>query len=228
MLRRFRQILTVVAFAVCLTVSLAAAVAVLRQGASRSAPPELLPRPTIAGPGVPAVRTTPDQELRLLVSQDLARTPRDEQLAAAVRLEQLIRTRPDWRPDQRLTAEQLGRLQDNVIELVRVWFLWKADQFAGLKGYEQEPFLDDLLGLADALLAMAPAAGDIGAMKAKPSAFAGRPNAAGPAFLRLLGRLQERVTPEEQAKAVSLGLALHERWQLRAKKPEGKATTARP
>ncbi len=225
MSRRLRQIVTVGAFAVCLTVSLAAAVAVLRQGAGRLAPAELVRASARAGPLAEPVLPAGDQELRLLVAQDLTKAPRENQLALAMRLEQFFRTRRDWRPDQDLNPEQLRQLQENLTELARVWFLWKADQYAMLQWSQREAFLDDLLGLADAFLAMPQLAPRLAmpVAKGKPLAsLAGQPKPAGPAWWRLLAKLQERTTPEEQTNASALGMALHERWQLRTKKQGGK------
>jgi hypothetical protein len=223
MLRRLRLIVTAGAFAVCLIVLLATAVTVFRQGVSASPPEEFLAPPAIVAAPGPAAAPTSDQELRMLVSQDLTRAPREYQLAVATQLEQLLRTRHDWRPplDQEPTPEQLRRLQENLAALLRVWFLAKADQYAALRPAQRGAFLDDLLAPIDALEAMARSAGrqtTLGAKARPPIKLDGQAKAAGaPIFMNLLAKLQEGTTAEEQNKAAGLFIALAERRQLRAK-----------
>jgi hypothetical protein len=227
MLRRLRLLLTAAAFVGCLAISLAAAVAVFRQGFGGSRPDDgLLPGPVASVPDGPTPLAA-DQELRVLVSEDLSRAPRDHQLAVAARLEQVVRARRDWRPaDQELSPQQFERLQENLTELLRVWFLSKADQFAAMETARRAAFLDDLLGLVEALTAMAQSAPRQAASLAKvqsPTKSAAK-SAGTSILMNLLAKFQERTTAEEQAKAIALGMALQERRQLRAKKQPAKKT----
>jgi hypothetical protein len=220
MVRRLRLILTAGAFVVCVVITLATAVAVFRHGVIATLPPEeaLAPPSKIAislQPAPPA----PNPELRrMLISQDLTKEPRDKRLAVALQIEQLARTVPDWRGmDQDLTPEERRRAEENLTELLRVWFLAKADDYAALERAKRTVFVD---GLIDSLPAMVPSAFSQaklgGAPTALPKLDAKMKGSAGQAaFAHLLTKWQDRTTAEEWAKAITLMMALQERSQVR-------------
>jgi hypothetical protein len=222
MLRHLRLAITLGALASCVGVSVATAVAVFRQGFSEMS--ENLP---IASPGSvppPPPSLSAEGELReIIISQDLTKAPRQRQLAIAGQLEALARARRDWRGvNDGLTPQQRKRAEENLFELLRVWFLAKADQYAALDQSRQTAFLD---GLIDTALTMAqtlgPQAMSIGSTKAAAK-VGGKTRSADlqAAFGQLLVEWQAKTSPEEVARGVALYVALRERAKSRAVKKE--------
>ncbi len=159
----------------------------------------------------------------MLISRDLTKEPRDKRLAIALEIEQLARTGPDWRTmDQDLTPEQRRRAEENLTELLRVWFLAKADEYAALERAKRNAFVD---GLIDSLFAMVPSAASQAKLEGKskvPAKLDAKTKGAGQAtFVQFLAKWQEQTTAEEWAKAIALMMALQERGQARADKVLG-------
>jgi hypothetical protein len=124
--------------------------------------------------------------------------------------------------NQDLTPQQWQRAEENLTELLRVWFLSKADQYAALERSQQNAFLD---GLIDTFLAMAQSVGRQAMSSVDPKTaakLAGKAKSAEAqaALARLLTKWQQRTTAEEMARAATLLLALQERGKLRAVKKE--------
>src|SRR6185369_6608504 len=95
----------------------------------------------------------PSEGLRqLMISQDLTKEPRDQQLAIVTQIERVALAGADWRGlDRDLTPEQRHRAEENLTELLRVWFLSKADEYAALERAKRPVFAD---GLIDNLFAL--------------------------------------------------------------------------
>src|SRR6185369_11999246 len=102
---------------VCIVVSLAAAVAVLRQGTIAVRPADGEPSGTSAGSVISAKQSSPppSEGLRqLMISQDLTKEPRDQQLAIVTQIERVALAGADWRGlDRDLTPEQRHRAEEN-------------------------------------------------------------------------------------------------------------------
>lgn len=127
--RKLRDVLTLIVFGIVMTVSIAAAIEAARQG---------LPEPVVSDPL---------ERLRWLSLHDIRAEPRDVKLRFAHQLEEDFSQKVDWQGQIELFNDsQWNQFEANFDDLMRLWFMQKVDTWSSLPGDEQNLYLDDQLG----------------------------------------------------------------------------------
>jgi hypothetical protein len=87
-----------------------------------------------------------DQLVHWLVLRDLRTEPAELRLALVRRLEEEFGENVDWDGvSEQLTQSQQQRVRDNLIVLLRPWFMDKLDGYLSLSMNEKVPYVDKLL-----------------------------------------------------------------------------------
>jgi hypothetical protein len=87
-----------------------------------------------------------DQLVHWLVLRDLRTEPAELRLALVRRLEEEFGENVDWDGvSEQLTQSQQQRVRDNLIVLLRPWFMDKLDGYLSLSMSEKVPYVDKLL-----------------------------------------------------------------------------------
>ena len=87
-----------------------------------------------------------DQLVHWLVLRDLRTEPAELRLALVRRLEEEFAENVDWDGvSEQLTQSQQQRVRDNLIVLLRPWFMDKLDGYLSLSMNEKVPYVDKLL-----------------------------------------------------------------------------------
>jgi hypothetical protein len=144
--RKLQFALTILALATSIAVSLAATVKVLWLGVPVASPETSPAAPPAGARSDPQFRADLNSLRATLTTEDVAAWPQERQRQFLVQLERHISGGKEPLPEfGAMEPPQRERLQENSVQLARVWLLWKAEQYLALEEKQRPAFLDSLL-----------------------------------------------------------------------------------
>jgi hypothetical protein len=126
MVRRVRDLVTLIVFLGMVAVSLAASIEAARQG---------LPEPEV---------TDPVERLQWLADHDIRQQPKEVKLRLAHRLEEDFARNLDWQAEiDQFDDAEWARFEANFEDLMRLWFLQKVNTWSNLPADQQNYYIDE-------------------------------------------------------------------------------------